>query len=104
MRSKGQTEAQLASLGYKNTIIFRPGYLRAVGGRDRPHAALENFYGLFSQHVLSHLWANAEISTDVLGRATMLAGELGTEGCLKHGVGKREQIGTNGEEVRSLCF
>ena len=42
-RSKGLTEQALARLGYADTIVFRPGYLR---GAERPEKrAIESLVG-----------------------------------------------------------
>jgi oxidoreductase len=97
-RSKGLTEAELTSLGYKETIIFRPGMLRPVGGRDHPRM-VEAIAGFFTKNVLSHLSDNAEIQTDLLGKAMMLAGEMGIVVCLKNGFGKMTKLGNAGQEV-----
>lgn len=97
-RSKGLTEAELTSLGYKETIIFRPGMLRPVGGRDHPRM-VEAIAGFFTKNILSHLSDNAEIQTDLLGKAMMLAGEMGIDVCLKNGFGKMTKLGKDGQEV-----
>lgn len=78
-RSKGETEVALASLGYQETIIFRPGMLRPVGGRDE-HRTIESLGGIFMKNVVGRFSDNAEISTDVLGKAMMIAGEIDSKG------------------------
>lgn len=98
-RSKGLTEGELASLGYKETIIFRPGMLIPVGGRDHPRL-VESIAGFFMKNVVAHLSDNAEIRTDLLGKALVMAGDLGVELCLKHGFGKMTKLGSEGQEVR----
>lgn len=72
--------------------------LQAVGGRDR-HRMVESIAGFFTKNILSRLSDNAEIRTDLLGRAMMLAGEMGVELCLQHGFGKMAKLGNEGQEV-----
>lgn len=99
-KSKALTEQGLAKSGYNETIIFRPGYLRVVNGREQ-HRMLESAFGLFTHHVLSRVSSNAEIDTDVLGRAMVRAGEMGIEQCLKYGVGSKQRLEKDGPEVGS---
>lgn len=98
MRSKGETESALTALGYKETIIFRPGMLLPVGGRDE-RRIVESVAGFFMKHIVARVSDNAEIQTDILGKAMMLAGEMGIEACLQHGIGKMQKLGPAGEEV-----
>lgn len=73
--------------------------LRPVGGRDE-HRTIESLGAVFMKNVVGRFSDNAEISTDVLGQAMMIAGEIGIEGCLSHGIGKMHKMGLSGEEVR----
>jgi len=97
-KSKGLTEQGLAKSGYTETIIFRPGFLRVVDGREQ-HRMMESVFGLLTHHVLSRVSNNAEIDTDVLGKAMVRAGEMGIEACLKSGVGSKEKLEKDGPEV-----
>lgn len=72
--------------------------LRPVGGRDE-HRTMESLGAVFMKNVVGRFSDNAEISTDVLGKAMMIAGEIGIEGCLNHGIGKMHKMGLSGEEV-----
>lgn len=98
MRSKGETERELASLGYGEVIIFRPGFLRIPDGRDEPRL-VENIAGFFMKNIVSHFSKDAETPTDLLGKAMMRAGELGVELCQNSGIGKLEKLGKDGQEV-----
>jgi len=74
-RSKGLTEEGLASIGYPDTIIFRPGYL---AGTNRPdHRLAESIFGTITG-VLSHVSSSLQIKVSDLGRAIYLAGKLGS--------------------------
>ncbi|KAK9899110.1 hypothetical protein P389DRAFT_44145 [Cystobasidium minutum MCA 4210] len=97
-RSKGETEAALASLGYKETIIFRPGMLQPVGGREAFRLA-ESLAGFFMNNIVTKFSDNAAISTDTLGRAMKIAGEIGIKACLNLEIGEMHKMGTSGEEV-----
>jgi len=76
-RSKGLTEKALAELGYKDTIIFRPGLLTNT---QRPESrfgetALQVVTGIFS------LFSNRfQIDVDKLAKSICVAGEQGTSG------------------------
>lgn len=98
MRSKGQTEEGLAALGYAETIIFRPGMLWPKGGREE-RRLVESVAGFFMKNVVAKVFANTEISTDILGQAMMVAGQVGIEGCLRHGVGEMVKLKPMGREV-----
>lgn len=60
---------------------------------------VESIAGFFVKHTLARFSDNAEIQTDVLGKAIMLAGEMGIDICLKHGFGKMIKLGHEGQEV-----
>jgi len=92
----------LAASGYAETIIFRPGMLRPVGGREEKRL-IENIAGVFMHHVVARLSSNAEIDTDVLGKAMVRAGELGIDQCLKNGIGAKTKLGADGHEVSLSC-
>lgn len=97
MRMKGMTEQELSALGYDETIIFRPGYLRITGGREQTRW-LESGYGVASR-LFRLVSAEAEIETAVLGRAMGRAAELGIKACLQHGIGEIKNMGAPGAEV-----
>lgn len=98
MRSKGLTEQALASIGYDETIIFRPGFLRVQDGRDTPRT-VETVYGTFTKFVLSRFSANAEIDTPALGKAMNKAGQMGIQALLQAGIGETVNIGKEGQQV-----
>ncbi|KAL0068349.1 hypothetical protein AAF712_004427 [Marasmius tenuissimus] len=75
-RSKGLTEHGLASLGYSDTIIFRPGLL--VGTERPQHRTVESVYGIVTGF-LSHFSSSFEIKVATLGKAIANAGFLGTD-------------------------
>ncbi|KAI0317009.1 hypothetical protein OF83DRAFT_1123551 [Amylostereum chailletii] len=76
-RSKGLTEQALASLGYADPIIFRPGFLRGAKREDfRP---LEVVFGPLST-VLGHFSNNIEIGVDKLAKSMRIAGTVGSAG------------------------
>lgn len=97
-RSKGLTEQGLASMGFSETIIFRPGYLRPKGGRDDARL-MERVYGVVSGLILSKVSSSAEIGTEVLGKAMVRAGIAGIKTCLDAGIGHKMKIGVKGEEA-----
>lgn len=105
MRMKGLTEQELTALGYDETLIFRPGYLRITGGREQPRW-LEGAYGVASR-LFRLVWAEAEIETALLGKAMGRAAELGIKTCQQHGIGELKEMGAPGREVRHKllrCF
>lgn len=74
-RSKAATEQGLADLGYADTIIFRPGFLRNTNRAVfRP---VEAIAGPIST-VLSLFTDTLQINVDVLGKSMRIAGERGT--------------------------
>ncbi|KAF8589599.1 NAD(P)-binding protein [Ramaria rubella] len=76
-KSKGQTEDRLASLGYSDTIVFRPGFLLSPERREsRP---LETM-ALWMVTPLSTLTASLGINVGSLAKSIRLAGELGSAG------------------------
>ncbi len=56
-RSKGLTEQGLASLGYTETIVFRPGFLSQANRSDRRIS--ENFFSKITG-VLSYVSSSVE--------------------------------------------
>lgn len=72
--------------------------LYPVGGRDHPRM-VESIAGFFVKQVLARVSDNAGIQTDVLGKAMLLAGEMGIDVCLKNGFGKIVKLGHDGQEV-----
>ncbi|PWN40918.1 hypothetical protein IE81DRAFT_325099 [Ceraceosorus guamensis] len=84
-RSKGETEEGLASAGYSETILFRPGFLaQAQRPKTRP---LEVVYGALTGKVLSRFSDGAEIPVPILARAMRFAGEAGSSDLTAKGVG-----------------
>ncbi|KAJ6561089.1 hypothetical protein DFH09DRAFT_921316 [Mycena vulgaris] len=74
-RSKGLTEEGLASLGYEDTIVFRPGLL---AGTNRPELRLaEKVTGAITG-VLSYVSSSLEIKVSVLAKSLVKAGHLGS--------------------------
>ncbi|KAI0047391.1 hypothetical protein FA95DRAFT_1606088 [Auriscalpium vulgare] len=73
--SKALTEQGIADLGYSDTIVFQPGFLRNTKRPDfRP---LEVVLGPVST-LFSYLSSNVEIGVDKLAKSMRIAGELGT--------------------------
>ncbi|KAF8809520.1 hypothetical protein BYT27DRAFT_7187835 [Phlegmacium glaucopus] len=76
-KSKGLTEEALASIGYSDTIIFRPGLLAGV---NRPELRIgETVFGKVTS-LLSHFSNSLEIQISALGQAISTAGRLGSQG------------------------
>ncbi|KDR80786.1 hypothetical protein GALMADRAFT_241225 [Galerina marginata CBS 339.88] len=75
-RSKGLTEEGLASLGYTDSIIFRPGFLADTQRGD--HRLVESIFGKITS-ILSNVSSAVEIKVSDLGRAMAHAGRLGSE-------------------------
>jgi len=75
-RSKGLTEEALASIGYSDTIIFRPGLLAGVH-RQEPRYAEAILGKLTSQ--LSYVSSSVEIQVSTLGQAMCNAGISGSQ-------------------------
>ncbi|PPQ90052.1 hypothetical protein CVT25_006292 [Psilocybe cyanescens] len=75
-KSKGLTEEGLASLGYSDTIIFRPGFLAGTNRAD--HRVVETFFGKITG-ALSYVTSAVEINISTLGKAMAEAGRLGSE-------------------------
>jgi len=76
-KSKGLTEEGLASLGYSDTIVFRPGYL---AGTSRPDSRIaEKIFSPVSGF-LSHFSSSIEINIATLAKSLVRAGQLGSEG------------------------
>ncbi|PPQ68313.1 hypothetical protein CVT26_006242 [Gymnopilus dilepis] len=76
-RSKGLTEEGLASIGYSDTIIFRPGFLAGTNRAD--HRLAESIFGKVTG-ALSYFSNSLEIKVSALGRAIYFAGKLGSDG------------------------
>ncbi|KAJ7089835.1 hypothetical protein B0H15DRAFT_839432 [Mycena belliarum] len=74
-RSKGLTEEALASLGYEDTIVFRPGFL---AGTNRPEFRLAETVAGAVTGLLSHVTSSVEIRVAVLAKSLVKAGQLGS--------------------------
>ncbi|KAG2137645.1 hypothetical protein BD769DRAFT_1435189 [Suillus cothurnatus] len=77
MKSKGLTELDIARLGYADTIVFRPGFLR---GAQRADKRLTETIAGYVIGAASLLTSNLEIHVSVLAKAIMKAGVLGSSG------------------------
>lgn len=76
---------QIASLGYSDTIIFRPAFLaQANRGETRK---VEQIYGFLTHNILSRFWNDAEIKVTDLAKAFLIAGKNGSSGLTSLGVG-----------------
>ncbi|KAG1860473.1 hypothetical protein C8R48DRAFT_604953 [Suillus tomentosus] len=76
-RSKGLTELGIARLGYADTIVFRPGFLK---GAQRANKRLPETIAGYVTGVASHFTSSVEIHVPVLAKAIMKAGILGSSG------------------------
>ncbi|KAF8166659.1 hypothetical protein K438DRAFT_2065678 [Mycena galopus ATCC 62051] len=76
-RSKGLTEEGLASLGYEDTMVFRPGFL---AGTKRNEFRLAERTALAVTGVLSWFSPSLQIDIGTLAKSLVKAGELGTAG------------------------
>jgi len=74
-RSKGLTEQELAELGYKDTIMFRPA---ALAKTNRSETRLLNSAFLAVTGVLSRFSSSLQIEVDRLGKSMRVAGERGS--------------------------
>jgi len=75
-RSKGMTENALASLGYSDTIVFRPAFLaNADRGKTR---VLEVIAGSLA-FLTSPITSKMSIDVGLLAKSMRLAGELGSK-------------------------
>jgi oxidoreductase len=77
MKSKGLTELDIARLGYADTIVFRPAFLR---GAQRADKRLTETIAGYVIGAASLLTSNLEIHVSVLAKAIMKAGVLGSSG------------------------
>ncbi|KII86026.1 hypothetical protein PLICRDRAFT_306878 [Plicaturopsis crispa FD-325 SS-3] len=91
-KSKGLTEQGLASLGYKDAIIFRPGFL--VGTHRPKFRPLEYALGCITGP-LSYISSSLEINVSLLGKAVVNAGRLGSA-ALPSTVGATKDDGADG--------
>ncbi|KAJ7272673.1 hypothetical protein B0H12DRAFT_591025 [Mycena haematopus] len=76
-KSKALTEVGLASLGYDETTVFRPGFL---AGTNRPKFRLGETIALAITKILSIFWSGLRIEITTLGKSLVKAGELGSAG------------------------
>ncbi|ETW78556.1 hypothetical protein HETIRDRAFT_477809 [Heterobasidion irregulare TC 32-1] len=75
VRSKGLTEQALAEIGYSDTIVYRPGFLK---GAERPDFRfLESVFSPVSS-LLSYVSDNIEIDVSVLAKSIRISGQLGS--------------------------
>ncbi|EIW75214.1 hypothetical protein CONPUDRAFT_85491 [Coniophora puteana RWD-64-598 SS2] len=76
-KSKGLTELELAALGYKETIVFRPGFLTGAGRPDNRVA--ESVAGCVTG-ILSALSFSMDIPIQLCAKSICNAGRLGVAG------------------------
>ncbi|KAG2093142.1 uncharacterized protein F5147DRAFT_425111 [Suillus discolor] len=76
-RSKGLTELGIARLGYADTIVFRPGFLK---GAERANKRFAETIAGYVTGAASHFTSSVEIHVPVLASAIMKAGILGSSG------------------------
>jgi len=74
-RSKGMTELALADVGYNDTIMFRPSFLRDAG---RPESSAMATIASRFVSALSSLSHNIGIPVSDLAKSMRIAGELGS--------------------------
>jgi len=72
MRSKGLTERALATLGYADTVVFRP----AMFNRPERRGIAESVFGPIAR-TLALVSDNIAIDLDKLAKAMRIAGTLG---------------------------
>lgn len=97
LRSKGLTEQALAELGYKDTIVFRPGSLTNAN-RPEMHLAESMVQGVLA--VLSRFNPVFNIDVDKLAKSMCIAGENGTSG-LPPGA-QAKQVNWGGRNVTAI--
>ncbi|KAH7887854.1 hypothetical protein F5I97DRAFT_1926268 [Phlebopus sp. FC_14] len=74
-KSKGLTELALARLGYSDTIVFRPGFLKGV---ERPgRRVAETIFG-YVTGAMSYFTSSVDIEVPVLVKSILNAGRLGS--------------------------
>ena len=78
-----------AKLGYAQTFIFRPGFLKNAN-REKPRRT-EALFGWFTSNVLSKISDGAEIGVSPLAKAMVWAGTNGVEGLDSKKIGTRIQ-------------
>ncbi|KAJ7708830.1 hypothetical protein B0H17DRAFT_1031011 [Mycena rosella] len=74
-RSKGLTEEGLASLGYEDTVVFRPGLL---AGTNRPESRPAEKFASVITGLLAHVSSSVEIKVAVLAKSLVKAAQLGS--------------------------
>ncbi|KZT25377.1 hypothetical protein NEOLEDRAFT_1133752 [Neolentinus lepideus HHB14362 ss-1] len=75
-KSKGLTELALASLGYQDTIIFRPGFLQGAERNER--RLLEGLFTPVASALQKYVNSGIAIDVSVLAKSIRIAGELGS--------------------------
>ena len=97
-KSKAETERDIAKLGAKETIIFRPAFLTQ---RDDGKLA-ERIFGPIVHYTWGQLSANADVPVAIVGTALAKAGILGVAGLKAKGLGVTEHLGKDGPEAYTL--
>ncbi|KNZ78840.1 Oxidoreductase HTATIP2 [Termitomyces sp. J132] len=90
-RSKGLTENALASLGYGDTIIFRPAFL---AGTNRDSIRLGESIAALVLPIVSYFSNNAQIDISTLAKSVVAAGKLGSAALPASAMAS--QVGKNG--------
>ncbi|KAG0149953.1 hypothetical protein CROQUDRAFT_683816 [Cronartium quercuum f. sp. fusiforme G11] len=93
LKSKGLTELELSSLGYDQTIIFRPG---ALANSTRSETRIAESITLKFTGLASYVTDSVQIPVSTLGLAMSKAGILGYSGLERHGVGSKV-VGKDGQ-------
>ncbi|KAF8141424.1 hypothetical protein EV363DRAFT_1149902 [Boletus edulis] len=74
-KSKGLTELALARLGYADTLVFRPGFLR---GAERPESRIAESVLGFVTSAAARFSPHVEIEVSLLAKSMAKAGALGS--------------------------
>ncbi|KAK4058329.1 hypothetical protein OIO90_000486 [Microbotryomycetes sp. JL221] len=90
LKSKGLTEEGLASLGYNECIIFKPGMLAVPGGR-KEHRLAESLAAKVTG-LISRFTDSIEIKTPILGKAMIRAAAEGQQALATAGLGREETL------------
>ncbi|GAA5853638.1 hypothetical protein JCM8547_007393 [Rhodosporidiobolus lusitaniae] len=101
-RSKGLLEEGLADMGYKETIVVRPGFLAVPGGGRAGAPWLERMAGNFINALASFsssFFSSLQIATPTLGRALVNAATFAPQQLRTPQYGRLETLQGNGKNV-----
>ena len=101
-KMKGELEDKVKALGFKHTVIIRPGLIMGTRGESRPaEAALRGFAGLLKKvsPSLTNFWGQ---DAECIGKAAVVAGVRCLEGKRDAGVWEvgQGEIVTLGDEAQ----